>query len=124
MLRDLWVDKACELLTSWGEWLRTTPGAGSSLTSQYNERIGSGFSQVLPDNETAARVEVILCRIKQTWPEIFLVLHSRYYYEHSYEEVAGRMKISKSTVKNWQRLGEVSVVSYWDAGYGINQLRR
>lgn len=119
---DQMIEKARRLLNTWGDWLRATPGIDNSVTSQYNERSSIGYREVLPDNETAARVEVILCRVKQNWPQVYAVLYSRYYYDRSCEEVANTQRIGIPTVKSWQRLGEVSVASYWDAGYGVDKL--
>jgi len=116
------VDQTRERLQLWGRWLRDTCGVGmgGNVIAMYDERIG-GDAQglvLMPDNAVAERIERILCRLKKQQPKVFKVLWWWYYGGVSVQEIADQVNVSPATVKSRRLIGEASVTSYWDAGYG------
>lgn len=110
-----------EHLKQWGRWLHESQShCARSVIGQYQERIGdkSAGLVLMPDNEIAERIERILCRVKAQNPQVFRVLWWWYYVGASVPEISIKTRVSESTVKSRRLMGETSVVSYWDAGYG------
>lgn len=113
--QDEWLQPTIQRLTEWGHHLHSIHGdkLGYSDTASHLAG-GSGGGRVMPESETAERIEQILCKVKRLEPGIYHALFLWYYLGLNGTEASDRLGVSVAWYRARRRVGEVMVAVYWD----------
>jgi hypothetical protein len=108
---DEWLIPAREKLNHWGEYLRSIKGDRLGYSSRASHLSTPGEDSVMPDDETAEKMDRLLCKVKAINFEAYNVLSLYYWLEYSDGAIGKTLQKPRLKCRELRLSGEVMVAT-------------